>query len=152
MYGIIYKTTNLVNGKTYVGQRKIKDWRCLDKYYKGSGIRIKLAIKKYGLKSFDREILSYVDSLEQANRLETLYIKMLCPDYNLRSGGGQGGSLSEESKIKISNSNKGKRYNPNGSKGFHWYTDGITEEYSMKCPDGFRLGRYNSAWHRNKLL
>ena len=40
----IYKTTNLVNGKVYVGQEK---WN--NPNYLGSGKILRLAIKKYGI-------------------------------------------------------------------------------------------------------
>ena len=44
-YGIIYKTTNLVNGKIYVGQTT-RD----DENYIGSGSVLLQAVKKYGRK------------------------------------------------------------------------------------------------------
>lgn len=46
-YGIIYKTTNLVNGKIYVGQTT-RD----DENYLGSGSVLLQAVKKYGRKKF----------------------------------------------------------------------------------------------------
>ena len=51
---IIYKTTNLVNGKTYVGQDSKNN-----KKYLGSGKILKSAIKKYGRSSFKKEIIEY---------------------------------------------------------------------------------------------
>lgn len=48
----IYKTTNLVDGKIYIG----KDVKSNPKYL-GSGIRLKDAIKKYGIESFKKEVL-----------------------------------------------------------------------------------------------
>ena len=44
---IIYRTTNLINQKFYVG----KDTHNNPNYY-GSGKRLKLAIKKYGIENF----------------------------------------------------------------------------------------------------
>jgi group I intron endonuclease len=55
MYGFIYITTNLVNGKQYIGQH-VSSTQNDDGYF-GSGTLIKQAIKKYGKKSFLREIL-----------------------------------------------------------------------------------------------
>ena len=50
--GYIYKTTNLINGKIYVGKSLY-----LPDGYLGSGLRLSGAIKKYGKNNFRREIL-----------------------------------------------------------------------------------------------
>ena len=50
MLGIIYKTTNLVNGKIYIGKARQK--RTLDERYFGSGILLKKAVKKHGKENF----------------------------------------------------------------------------------------------------
>jgi len=49
----IYKTTNLVNGKIYIGQSQ----HDISFDYLGSGVLFTKAIKKYGKKNFKREIL-----------------------------------------------------------------------------------------------
>jgi hypothetical protein len=59
---IIYKTTNLVNQKFYVG----KDTNNNPNYY-GSGKRLKLAIKKYGIVNFKKETLEVCNTLELLN-------------------------------------------------------------------------------------
>lgn len=86
----IYETTNLENGKTYVGQH-----HCGNKYdddaYLGSGLLIKKAIKKYGRKCFERKILYKVVSQQLADFLEISTIKerkaIGKAEYNLASGG-----------------------------------------------------------------
>jgi len=45
----IYKTTNLINGKIYIGQSFKHNCK-----YLGSGIFLKRAIKKYGIENFRR--------------------------------------------------------------------------------------------------
>ena len=48
MYGFVYITTNHVNGKQYIGQRKY-DKQGKWKEYLGSGIILSRAIEKYGI-------------------------------------------------------------------------------------------------------
>lgn len=45
---IIYKTTNLINGKIYIGQH----YTSADDGYLGSGKILNLAIDKYGIESY----------------------------------------------------------------------------------------------------
>lgn len=68
-YGFIYITTNLINGKKYIGQKK-----GYNDTYLGSGKILKLAIKKYGRENFKREILDYANSKEELNIKEDYYI------------------------------------------------------------------------------
>lgn len=122
-YKFIYKTTNNINGKIYIGQH-ITDR--LSDGYKGSGIVIEQAFKKYGKHNFKMDILEFYegDSKEEFNNLERSYIEKfdsINPEigYNrtLCCGGGFLGEEvykkrfyrhSEEAKRKISIANKGK--------------------------------------------
>ena len=65
----IYKITNLVNGKIYIG----KDTKDRKDYY-GSGIVIKQAIKKYGKENFKKEILEKCSEYETLNEKEKYWI------------------------------------------------------------------------------
>jgi hypothetical protein len=62
VYYLVYKLTNLVNGKIYIGCHMTKD---VNDDYMGSGRRIGYAIKKYGVENFKKEILSTHDTPEQ---------------------------------------------------------------------------------------
>ena len=53
---IIYKTTCLINNKTYIGQHRIRYPSTLDPWYLGSGKALQAALKKYGIENFRREI------------------------------------------------------------------------------------------------
>ena len=44
----IYRITNNINKKTYIGQHKYSDENNPMRYYYGSGINIQRAYKKYG--------------------------------------------------------------------------------------------------------
>ena len=110
----IYKITNLITGKSYIGQRiRCKDNKKepLSDGYMGSGNYIKRSIKKHGKHNFKKEILKdNIHCQTVANIFEEIYIKKentLHPNgYNLALGG-QGGSShkghkhSEEHKEKI---------------------------------------------------
>lgn len=64
MYYFVYKTTNTINGKFYIGKHRCKD---LSKdSYLGSGRTLRQAIKKYGKANFKREILCFFESEEEA--------------------------------------------------------------------------------------
>ena len=89
----IYLTTNLVNGKKYIGQHKLTKVR---DYYLGSGKIIKQAIKKYGYQNFKKERLEICNTLEEANIREQYWISFYdAVDseefYNLAKGGSTGG-------------------------------------------------------------
>ena len=112
-YGFIYLTTNIINGRKYMGQRKFSHgW----KGYLGSGIILTQAIKKYGKDNFNRTIMAIAYSKEELNKLEIEFIhnhNAVENDdyYNITHGGDSpmsGRKMSEEHKDKISKSEKGK--------------------------------------------
>lgn len=119
-YHYVYLTTNLINGKQYVGEHttnKINDAYC------GSGHLLIKAYKKYGKHNFKREILEQFNSKKDAFIAQEKYIneyRTLAPyGYNISPKGGHDikGSVSEETKKKISEHrsgidpwNKGKKY------------------------------------------
>ncbi len=67
MFFTIYKTTNIKNGKYYLGKHQTSN---LNDNYLGSGIALVSAIKKYGRESFIKEILFVFDTEEEMNRKE----------------------------------------------------------------------------------
>lgn len=114
MKNIVYITTNLLNGKQYVGSHKVLNHK-KDRYL-GSGILISQSVKKYGKENFKREILEKCQTIKEARLLEKYYIEKynsIIPNgYNISPNGGimlfEGHT--SESKIKISKSIKGKSY------------------------------------------
>lgn len=99
---IIYKVTNLINNKIYIGQTNGNQLS-----YRGSGVVIKLAHKKYGKSNFKFETLIEGDfNQELTDLLETEYIEMFNSTnrnigYNISLGGtGKFTKRSEEFKIK----------------------------------------------------
>lgn len=92
LYMYIYKTTNLLNNKTYIGKTKHQ----YDPNYYGSGIHIKRAINKYGKENFKLEIIVYAKDKCKLDELERKYIKEYREKfgknslYNITDGGDGG--------------------------------------------------------------
>jgi group I intron endonuclease len=110
----VYKITNNVNGKIYVGVTRCDDCIApIDHNYFGSGKLIKLAHKKYGLENFTKEIIDICDSKNTASELESLIVDEDFVNnkntYNIKLGGYDGGH-SEETKLKISVNNAKNKY------------------------------------------
>lgn len=112
---LIYKYTNLITNKIYIGQTStsLKERsQSNGSNYKGCPLFYS-AIKKYGWDSFSADILDEVDTQEEANKLEEYYIKYFNSTdrnvgYNIAPGGGAG-VMSEGTRLKISKSAK-ERY------------------------------------------
>lgn len=117
MYGYIYKTTNLINNKIYIGQHKANKFT---EEYKGSGIHLKRAFQKDGFENFKVELIEECFDKDNLNEKEVYWIKyyreLLGNEnlYNIKNGGQYGHCMkdkhhSEESKLKSSIANKGQK-------------------------------------------
>ena len=118
MYHFTYQTTNLINGKYYIGVHSTDN---LEDGYIGSGKFLKKAIKKYGKSFFNFTILCFFDTAKEAYDEEEFLLHdiwKLNENYNARNGGlggytgGIGWKQTDEVKKKLSDSRKGKN-NPN---------------------------------------
>lgn len=102
-YHFIYKTTNLLSGKYYIGMHSTNN---LDDGYLGSGNRLRLAIRKHGKDNFKREILEFCNNREELAKREEEIVnlneiaKVEC--MNLIVGGLISGFMDEEHQIKCS--------------------------------------------------
>jgi len=67
MYYTIYKITNKINGKIYIGKHQTTNIN--DSYY-GSGAKLLLAIEKYGKQNFIKEVLFTYDNEHDMNEKE----------------------------------------------------------------------------------
>jgi hypothetical protein len=90
---LIYETTNLVDGKKYIGKHATNK---IDDDYLGSGIYLKRAIRKYGKENFSKKILFECISEKEMNDKEIQLINDGIVNgtmyYNLAYGG-QGGVI-----------------------------------------------------------
>lgn len=88
MFFTVYKTTNLVNGKIYVGLHVTED---LNDDYLGSGKQILAAIKKYGRDNFKREYIKICETPEEMYNLEAEIVNedfvKSSNTYNMKTGG-----------------------------------------------------------------
>lgn len=153
----IYKVTNTINNKTYIGKHKLNEKLLKDKY-SGSGMLLSKAYAKYGVENFKINYIEIVGTLFEANVSEKYYIakerelnKHGC--YNIADGGdggcnveiakkisktlkgrtsqNKGKHCSEETKRKMSLANKG-RPSPNKGKKVSDETKRKTSESLLK--------------------
>ena len=126
----IYKITNKINGKIYIGLTTISPEK--SKHYYGSGTYIVRAIKKYGKHNFTKDILEQnIKSNDDLHAAEINWINLhnaTNPDigYNISTGGESGAighkhseetkkiisdhskNISKETRIKLSKASKGR--------------------------------------------
>ena len=99
MIYLVYKTTNLTNGKYYIGKHRCKS---LNDRYLGSGVVIKEAIKKYGRENFVRETLAVFDTEQEAYDYESNVVDVSDPmSYNVSTGGKGGHTGAKHSKESV---------------------------------------------------
>lgn len=95
-YHFIYKTTNLMTNKYYVGMHSTSN---LKDGYLGSGKRLRYSIRKYGESNFKLEILEFFSTREElVERERELVDENLIKDPNCLNlkPGGSGGFVNEE--------------------------------------------------------
>ena len=125
---IIYKVTNLINGKIYVGQTA----NSLEKRWKDhcrTGYLLNKAIKKYGKENFTIEQIDMASSKEECDEKEKNYIKELKSHtlehgYNLELGGNGPGKHSEVTLKKMSESQLGEKN--------HMFGKRFSNEFKLK--------------------
>lgn len=150
---IIYKTTNLINGKFYIGKDSKNDPN-----YLGSGKILKKAFKRYGIENFKKEIIEECTSEDHLNERERYWITfLLCRErddcYNIGEGGIGGDNITYHpnrpdfiEKMKLINSTQngmtGKKHKESsyakmkeravGRYGKQWYIDRYGEDEGLK--------------------
>lgn len=114
---VIYKITNLINNKCYIGQttqgfvqRKREH---ITRFHRGDrNHRLYLAFRKYGINNFKWEILCQTTDKTLLNFLEVYFIEKynsFVQGYNCNAGGF---SVSDETRQKISKANSGRSTKP----------------------------------------
>lgn len=152
----IYKITNKINGKIYIGKHIDKSKNGIDDYM-GSGIIIKNAQKKYGIENFTKDILEECTK-EDVDQKEIFWIEKLQSTnykigYNVTKGGDGGDTFTNNPKAEslrkqFSEQIKGNK-NPNFGKhhsekrkqqirdaniGLIYWNNGKENKRSKTCP------------------
>jgi len=104
----VYKTTNLINSKIYIGVHKTTNPN--DRYF-GSGTAIKQALKKYGKHNFKKDVLHIFETRQEMIDKE---IEIVTKDfirqktnYNQSTGGMCGKIYTDEVRKMMSDNRKG---------------------------------------------
>lgn len=88
MHYLIYKTTNLITGKVYIGQHITEN---INDGYLGSGANLKKDVKKLGRENFKKEIMYVFDNFHDMNNKEIEIVDKNFVDredtYNIALGG-----------------------------------------------------------------
>lgn len=146
MHYLIYKTTNTVNNKIYVGCHITNN---LDDGYIGSGLILQKAIEKYGKDKFKREILFDLPNEDEMFDMEKDIVNeefiARLDTYNLTVGGREGGWYYCN---KYGHNVKNKQYIKGGeSKKKKLENEEYLEEIKQKISNGLTLYfQENDSW------
>ena len=170
---IIYKLTCKVNGKSYIGQTRMTLKERL-RHHQRILTGIGGALRKYGIKSFEIEILHecHDSCLNAWEQIEILRYQTLAPNgYNLKTGGDGGKILKEtreklrriqtgkkhskETRLKISQGNKGKKVSMETRQKMSKAREGrkfnpLTEQHRLKISKA-NAGKLRSIETREKM-
>lgn len=146
----VYKITNLINNKIYIGAHKTSD---LEDGYMGSGLLIIKSIEKYGLDNFKKEYISIFDNAEDMFNMESELVNEEFIDredtYNIKQGGNGGFDYINANKLWDTENrrisclkNLEKAYHYNLVHGFDKYKNKQHTEETKKKMSKDRKGKY----------
>ncbi|MFW6219641.1 MAG: GIY-YIG nuclease family protein [bacterium] len=160
IFGYIYKITNMINGKIYIGQtirsleKRIYEYKKALLYNNSfNNEHLKKSFNKYGFDNFKFEIIDTALDIDELNDKEIKYIKEYDSTnrergYNIHKGG-RNSLLSEETKEKMSQVRKGIKQNEN------WVKNRVAEKGSDEAkkygrPKTEEEKRMISEFHKNR--
>lgn len=154
MFYYIYKTTNTINGKYYLGMHQHET--AFDPKYLGSGVGLAEAIKKHGRDAFNCEVIEYCSTREEMfEREKALITEEVVRDntsYN-RNIGGRGGAYKgrrtsnekHKAAVRAANLNRVqseacKEALRERNKNRKWYNNGTQQTFADESPEGYKPG------------
>ena len=148
----IYKTTNLINNKYYIGLHSTNN---LEDGYLGSGLKLRRSIRKYGKQNFKKEILEFCNNLEHLKQREKEIVDLdllqdkLCMNLML---GGQGGNFSGERNTFYGkhHTEEHKKYISEYIKNWCKENPDIIAEAKIKRAETFKKIDFNFSTFKNK--
>lgn len=150
-FHFIYKTTNLLNNKFYIGVHSTSN---LKDGYLGSGKHLKRSIRKYGIDNFKLEILEWCNTRDELMEREKEIITenhINDPNcYNMKYGGLGGGKFySKEHQFKCSQA-AGLKHKERFDSDVEYrekYLKKITESTKKRIESGnLKSWKYNYSW------
>ena len=120
-YGYVYKTTNLINNKIYIGLHL----GVFTPKYLGSGKILRDAVNKYGAENFKVELVAYAPDRASLNKLEISHIALIKKQlatgtyYNITDGGD--GWSGPQTKDHIEKRKRSRE--ANAKERGYWYTE-----------------------------
>src|SRR5208337_1564004 len=144
MIMIVYKITNSINNKAYVGQSQqtLEERWTKHKYDAKRNVynHFYKAIRKYGTDCWKLEVLEEIEDISNLNEAEMKWIEHYDTfnrdkGYNSTNGGENGKIVSEETKEKMSQARLGKKF---------------SEEHKEKLRQA-RLGKHHTEETKEKM-
>lgn len=150
----IYKITNKINNKAYIGQSNNPEARWRDHIvgYSKNGISlIHRAIEKYGENNFTFEILGWFEDYNEKEKYYIEYFQTKCPyGYNIQKGGEEPPHYSGEDSPSAKISDKIARKIQEQAMDWNIPRKKIVKDNKITF-DIFRHINEGTAWHRDDL-
>ena len=158
----IYKITNTINSKIYIGQTwvSLKERFRKHKYNYSSCVKLKRAIAKYGYDNFKIELITICATQKAADYWENYFIQRydsIINGYNILVGGKTSGrkdiKLSQETKNKLSKAAMGRKHSKETKLKLSKVNKGkiFSIEHREKISNA-KIGKTFSKEHKDKLL
>lgn len=157
---VVYRITNKVNGKVYIGktvQLATRRWRQHVSDVKRYTFPIHNAIRKHGEDAFTVETIYCAKTSNELNKMETLFIILHQSHisengYNMTLGGDGGEVPNAATRAKMSSSRKGKKSSPEANaKRSARMVDFYTDPEHRRQTGSYAIGREVSCETRDKI-